>query len=84
MPMRHPCKGMSPAQIRAFERIAVSQHPRATNATLKVLLAEGLIVRGTEKRQDRGVVYEVPSFYVPLPIHAQGCAWCEENVEVEL
>ena len=77
----HPCKGMPKAQIKAFEQIAINVKPHCSQATLDALLRKGVIIRGTEKRRDKNVVYEVPSFYVPLPIHAQWCEWCDENVK---
>ena len=41
----HPCKGMTKAQIRTFERIALSQPPAATARTIDALLQKGLIER---------------------------------------
>lgn len=77
----HPCKGMTKAQIAAFERIAVNQSPGCTWPTIDALLNAGVIERGpAETRRDALGVYTIPSFYVPLPIHAQWCEWCSENV----
>lgn len=77
----HPCKGMTKAQREAFERIAVNESPGCTWPTIDALLKAGLIERGpSETRRDAMGVYSIPYFYVPLPIHAQWCEWCSENV----
>lgn len=78
----HPCKGMTKAQVAAFEQIAVNAVPQCTWGTLDALLKAGVVVRGTpEVRRDVMGVYEIPNFYVPLPLHMQWCAWCSEQYE---
>jgi hypothetical protein len=80
----HPCKGLSPAQIEAFERIAVNQHPACRWDTIAALLKAGVIERGTpEIRRDALGVYEIPNFFVPLAVHMQWCDWCSEQPFVE-
>lgn len=77
----HPCKGLTKAQREAFERIAVNQPPACKWDTIDALLKAGVIERGPdEMRRDAMGVFNLPSFYVPLPIHAQWCEWCAENV----
>lgn len=77
----HPCKGMTPAQIAAFEQIAISAPPNCTWSTLDALLKRGVIERGKgETRRDAMGVYEIPKFHVPMAIHAQWCQWCTEQV----
>lgn len=67
----HPCKGMTKAQREAFERIAVNMNPCAMWSTIDALLRAGVIERGpSERRRDAMGVYNIPSFFVPLPIHA--------------
>ena len=83
-PTEHPCKGMTKAQIAAFERIAVNAAPGVAWPTIDALLKAGVIERGPSKtRRDAMGVYEIPSFYVPLPIHAQWCEWCSEQTDGE-
>lgn len=72
----HPCKGMTNAQIAAFEYIAINQPPQCKWDTIDALLKAGVVERGKgEMRRDAMGVYEIPYFYVPLPIHAQWCEW---------
>lgn len=81
----HPCRGMTKAQKEAFERIAINEHPRCGWLTLDALLARGVIKRGEgETRKDAMGTYEIPSFFVPLPIHIQWCQWCSEHAEEEV
>lgn len=76
----HPCKNLTTAQCEAFERIAVNQFPACTWPTIDALLKAGVIEQGeSETRRDAMGVYHIPSFYVPLPIHAQWCEWCSEQ-----
>lgn len=78
----HPCKGMTKAQIEAFDRLAINAAPGCQWPTIDALLKAGVIVRGKpEVRRDPMGVYEIPNFYVPLPIHAQWCEWCSEQPE---
>lgn len=80
----HPCKDMTRAQRVAFEQIAISQMPQCKWDTIEALLKAGLIERGTpETRRDAMGVYQIPSFYVPLPIHIQWCEWCSEQDDEE-
>lgn len=74
---------MSKAQVQAFELIAVNQKPSCRQETLNALRRKGLIALGMpEKRKDLMGAYEIPSYYVPLPIHMQWCEWCHENVKL--
>lgn len=78
----HPCKDMTTAQRQAFEQIAINQNPFCKWPTIDALLKAGLIERGPpETRRDAMGIYEIPSFFVPLPIHAQWCEWCSEQPE---
>lgn len=75
----HPCKGLTEAQQRAFENIAIGQSPGCKWPTIDALLKAGVIERGpSETRRDAMGVYEIPSFVVPLPIHMQWCEWCSQ------
>lgn len=78
----HPCKGMTKAQIAAFERIAVNEPHRATNRTLAALLTEGLV-----ESQERIIPGSRPwlnicvtDYRVPTIPHMQWCRWASENV----
>ena len=76
----HPCKGMTKAQREAFERIAVNQAPGCAWPTIDALLKAGVIERGpSETRRDAMGVFTIPSFYVPVHIHAQWCGWCSQT-----
>ena len=76
---KHPCNGMTKAQREAFERIATNQIPDCTWPTIDALLKAGVIERGPDDvRRDAMGVYIIPSFFIPIPIHIQWCAWCSE------
>lgn len=78
----HPCKGMTKAQIAAFEQIAINQPPQCKWNTIDALMKAGMVERGKgETRRDAMGVYEIPYFYVPLLIHMQWCEWCSEQPE---
>lgn len=79
----HPCKGMTPAQRRDFELIAINQRPIGGRQTIQKLLARGLIKEAPPKRVgvDAFGVITIPDWYVPLPIHAQWCQWASEQHE---
>lgn len=81
----HPCKGRTKAQREAFEMIAINQHPRCQQSTIDALLQAGLVERGKgETKRDALGTYEIPYFYVPLPIHAQWCEWASEQPVTDL
>lgn len=81
----HPCKGMTKAQIRDFELIAISEHPRGGYRTLDRLKARGLIKDGSPKQVGRDAFgpIMVPTWFVPLELHAQWCEWCSEQPGME-
>jgi hypothetical protein len=85
-PTRHPCSGMTKAQRRDFELIAINQPPRGGRKTIMALKARCLIVDAAPKvvGRDRFGEIKIPQWTVPLAIHAQWCKWCAENVEVDL
>jgi hypothetical protein len=81
----HPCKGLTKAQRAAFEQIAINQVPQCKWDTIDALLKAGVVERGKgEVRRDAMGTYEIPYFFVPLPIHMQWCEWCSEQPDVEL
>lgn len=81
--MRHPCSGMTRAQVEAFERVAINQPPACRWDTIDALLKAGVIERGPgETRRDAIGVYEIPSFYVPTHIHVQWCEWASEQPDL--
>jgi hypothetical protein len=81
----HPCEGLTRAQIAAFEDIATNQPPRCGWKSIDALLKAGVIERGTDDvRRDAMGTYNIPNFFVPLPIHMQWCAWCSEQPESQL
>jgi hypothetical protein len=81
----HPCAGRSQAAVEAFERIAVSQPPMCSPQTIQALLRAGLIEQTGERVLGRDALgpIRVATYEVPLPIHIQWCAWCDENVADE-
>lgn len=80
----HPCKGLTAAQRKAFELMAISQPPFCNWPTIDALLKAGVIERGaSETRRDAMGVYHIPSFHVPLHIHAQWCEWCSEQTDAD-
>lgn len=81
----HPCKGMTKAQIAAFEAIAINQTPQNGWNSIDKLIERGVIERGpSETRRDAMGIYTIPSFLVPLPVHAQWCEWCSEQPDALL
>lgn len=82
---KHPCHGLSAPARRAFERIAINQDPLAQPQTLAALMKRGLIVQTGTKLlgQDRFGRIAIPVYAVPLPVHAQWCQWCSDNITDE-
>lgn len=78
---QHPCKGMTPAQRRDFELIAVGHRPRGGHMTIKKLKERGLIEDAPPKILGRDALgaIAIPDWYVPLPIHMQWCKWASEQ-----
>ena len=76
---RHPAAGCTKAQRAAFERIAIGDdrgiHPETTAA----LVRRGLVVATEDDLSGR---FSIRRYHVPLAIHAQWCAWCDENVKL--
>ncbi|EKS34508.1 hypothetical protein [Afipia broomeae] len=77
MKTKHPCDGMTRAEVNAFEAIAVNQKTRCSKRTLDRLLARGLIEKLEENISFRdGLPPAITTdFYVPFPIHYQWCEW---------
>jgi hypothetical protein len=78
---KHPCEGMTKAEITAFEAIAINRSPNCSKKTIEKLLARGVIV--DEKRnvnfKDGLPPVAVDDYFVPLPIHYQWCQWVSER-----
>lgn len=77
----HPCKGMTPAQRRDFELIAIGQRPRGGYGVLKKLKERGLIEEDAPQvvgRDSFGLI-KIPRWYVPMKIHMQWCQWADEH-----
>jgi hypothetical protein len=79
--VKHPCDGMTRAEINAFEAIAINLKPDCAKKTLERLLERGVI-----KKHEKTVFFRdgLPpqietDFYVPLPIHYQWCEWASEK-----
>jgi hypothetical protein len=83
--MKHPAREAkcTPAQIRAFERIAINQDHGIPLKTLKALAAKKLIKLREETLSGFPPV-RIYRANVPLPIHWQWCEWCsEQHTETE-
>lgn len=82
----HPCAGMTKAQRRDFELIAINQDPRGGRMTTEALLKRGLIERMRPKVIAQSVLgpITIPQFCVPLHHHYQWCKWCSEQQNDEL
>lgn len=80
----HPCDGCTPGQVATFEAIAVNQyrgHGSKVPPAISALLARGLIERLPDRIMGTGpFAVRVPDYAVPLPLHAQWCKWCADNV----
>src|SRR6185312_7060519 len=79
--VKHPCAGMTKAQRRDFEMIAINERPRGGVQTLKALKARGLI-EDAEPRivgRDRFGDIKVPNWSIPLHVHRQWCEWCSKQ-----
>jgi hypothetical protein len=77
--MKHPCAGMTPAQLRDFELIAINQRPLGGYRTIDALKARGLVADGPARwlGRDQFGDITVPTWYVPIHIHMQWCVWCD-------
>jgi hypothetical protein len=84
-PTEHPAiaAGCTKKQVEAFERIAVGDSGGHAPATLGALKNKGLIEFEERRGSDAlgGFSWRVP--FVPIPIHAQWCRWCDENISDE-
>ena len=67
----HPCVGMTRAQRRDFELIAINRRPLGGHMTVEALLERGLI----EKTEPIAETL----FFVPLRYHMQWCQWASEQ-----
>ena len=79
--MQHPCYGMTRAQTKAFEAIAINLKPHCSNETLIRLLDRGVIMK-QEKRvafRDGLPPSVMDEYYVPLQIHIQWCEWAGQK-----
>ena len=76
--VKHPAAGMTKAQRRDFELIAIGQRPRGGVQTIKRLTEAGLIERGDPETvgRDRFGLIKIPRWFVPMPVHMQWCEWC--------
>ncbi len=81
-------RGLSGAQLRAFEDIAEDGEGAGFSpATLRALEAKGLIVGRVENIYgptsapiDR-IPMRVTLYHVPLPIHMEWCQWCADHAD---
>jgi hypothetical protein len=78
---KHPAAGMTPAQKRDFELVAINERPRGGASTIKALKERGLIVDAPRKVLGRDALGEISisQWTIPLHIHAQWCQWCSEQ-----
>jgi hypothetical protein len=83
----HPCAGLSKRAHEVFEQIAIGNdlaghHPRV----LEALASRRLIERRPEEVPGpfRGTTMTINRYDVLLAVHAEWCAWCDENVTDEM
>jgi hypothetical protein len=78
---QHPCHGMTQAETKAFEAIAINLKPRCSRKTLARLLARGVIMKKDNRVAFRDGLppSNVEEYYVPLPIHMQWCEWAGQR-----
>jgi hypothetical protein len=77
----HPCAGMTPAQRRDFELVAVNQYPRGGHRVIKALEDAGLIEEMEPNvigRDQFGAITR-RQWRVPLHHHMQWCQWASEQ-----
>jgi len=81
MGTKHPCAGMTTAQRRDFERIAIGQSPLGGYRVLNALKTRGLIKDASPKVVGRDASGEIviPQWSVPIPVHMQWCQWASEQ-----
>jgi hypothetical protein len=77
----HPCAGMTPAQRRDFERVAINQRPLGGVSVIKALTERGLIEETEPKVLGRDAFgpITVRQWVVPVWHHAQWCKWASEQ-----
>ena len=82
----HPCKGMTPAQRRDFELVAIGDSPRGGYGVIKKLEDRGLIVEGEPECIGCDAFGPIMRrrWYVPLSVHMQWCDWCSEQPGVDV
>lgn len=78
---KHPCAGMTTAQKRDFELIAIGQRPRGGYKTIAPLKERGVIIDAGHRLvgSDRFGDMFIPEWTVPLPVHEQWCRWASEQ-----
>ena len=75
-----PMKGLSPKVRDAFESATVNDFRLGSIAIMAKLVERGLIAVSYESRKDSLGEYSIPIYSVPIPVHADWCRWCAENV----
>ena len=79
---QYPFPGLTAAQRRVFEAIAVNDDGGHHPKTLRVLLKRRLIVAAEEEDHRSWPPMLITRYHVPLPIHIEWCAWCDRQGEV--
>ena len=64
------------AQARAFTLIAINEDGGHSPRVLAALVAKGLITR----HEERGGMFTVYRYSVPLAVHMEWCRWCSERL----
>lgn len=81
----HPCKGLPPRAVEAFEQIATGDAlPAMTKGIVTKLIAKGVIERGPDKQLGDALgKFSIPQYFVPFAVHMQWCEWCSEQSDIE-
>jgi hypothetical protein len=79
---QHPCAGLTKRAREVFEQIAIGNDGAHHPQVIAKLLRAGLIEQHDEQVPSgiRGLSMTVHRYGVPLLVHMQWCAWCDENV----
>ena len=71
--------GLTKSQVITFEKIAIGK-----NSGINPKVADRLVKRGLLERYHEisiGGGFRIIRYKVPVPIHAEWCAWCADSVE---
>jgi len=81
MPRSDRFRGLTPAQERVFELIAIGQSPYPCAERTLIALLDKELIKRTEMAESHPLGVFVRYVYeVPIPVHAEWCGWCEAQL----